>query len=392
VCEHENTKKIISFVFVQKNQRIKPKNRKIIKPTKRIRIKDIAKKAEVSIGTVDRVIHNRGEVSPETKEKILRILEEMDYRPNILASALASKKVHQFAILIPEPQSEEAYWNKPMTGVQRAFQNLQEYGIQITAYRFSQSEPESFRIKAGEILQNQPEGVVLAPFFSRESKAFIEKLTELHIPYIFIDSNLKECKKISYIGQNSFQSGTLAARLYDWSLPGKACILVVHFAKEMDNQNHLVQRENGFYDYFSRAETGPLKTLVTLEIEDPSPQNISKAIEEELKKQKKIDGIFVTNSQVYRMAACLNEKGLKGIRLIGHDLIRQNMFWLKEEVVDFLICQRPEEQGYQAVETLFRHVILKQQVLAENYTSIDIITKENLDFYKEFNLINYGTN
>jgi LacI family transcriptional regulator len=338
------------------------------------------------------VIHNRGEVSPDTKARILRILEEMDYHPNILASTLASKKVHTFAILVPEPQSEEAYWNKPLIGVQKAFSELQEYGIQVSTYRFFQNDPASFQARADEIIDSKPEGVVLAPFFSRESKALISKLNEFSIPYVFIDSNLKECNKISYIGQNSFQSGALAAKLFNFSLPEKANILIVHFAKERDNQNHLVQRENGFYDYFRQADPKKLKKLITIEVEDPSKEDFFTLLDDELKKLYTVHGIFVTNSQVYRMAAYLEKKQLAHIRLIGHDLIRQNADWLKKDVVDFLICQRPEEQGYKAIETLFQHVILKKRVAAENYTSIDIITKENLDFYNEFNLINYGTN
>ncbi len=322
----------------------------------------------------------------------MSILEEMDYRPNILASTLASKKIHTFAVLVPEPQSEEAYWNKPMIGVSRAFSELQQYGIQISAYRYSQTDPASFREKAEEIMKNIPEGVVLAPFFSRESKAFIAKLNELQIPYVFIDSNLKDCAKISYIGQNSFQSGTLSAKLFDFSLSAEANILIVHFAKEMDNQNHLVQRENGFYSYFEQSDPLGMKKLTTIEIENPSDESFFDVLDKEFKRIGKVNGIFVTNSQVYRMADYLKKRGLSAIRLIGHDLIRENMEYLKEGVVDFLICQRPEEQGYQAVETLFEHVILKKQVPPENYTSIDIITKENLDFYKEFNLINYGTN
>ncbi len=279
-----------------------------------------------------------------------------------------------------------------MIGVKRAFNELQQYGIQVTSYQYSQNDPASFKEKAEEILISKPEGVVLAPFFSRESKALIAKLNELDIPFVFIDSNLKECNKISYIGQNSFQSGALAAKMFDFSLPGKANILIVHFAKEMDNQNHLVQRENGFYNYFELAGPEHQKTINTLEIEDLADNSFYLTLDEQFEKQGKIDGIFVTNSQVYRVAEYLIERNRKNIRLIGHDLIRQNIEHLKNGVVDFLICQRPEEQGYQAVNTLFQHIILKKQVSPENYTSIDLVTKENLDFYKEFNLSNYGTN
>ncbi|MDP3433240.1 MAG: LacI family DNA-binding transcriptional regulator, partial [Bacteroidota bacterium] len=97
----------------------------IIKAINRTRIKDIAQKANVSIGTVDRVIHNRGEVSNATRDRILRIIDEMEYQPNLMASTLASKKTFSFALLLPEPISPESYWNKPMVGVRRAFQEIQ---------------------------------------------------------------------------------------------------------------------------------------------------------------------------------------------------------------------------------------------------------------------------
>ena len=72
---------------------------------KSIRIKDIALRAGVSIGTVDRVLHKRGEVSEETQQKIQQIIDELDYRPNLLASSLASNtgssSSRQPPILVP---------------------------------------------------------------------------------------------------------------------------------------------------------------------------------------------------------------------------------------------------------------------------------------------------
>ena len=58
----------------------------------KIRIKDIARLANVSTGTVDRVLHNRGEVSDKSRAKVEKVLKEINYQPNIYASALASKK------------------------------------------------------------------------------------------------------------------------------------------------------------------------------------------------------------------------------------------------------------------------------------------------------------
>ncbi|MDP2890264.1 MAG: substrate-binding domain-containing protein [Bacteroidota bacterium] len=354
----------------------------IIKAINRTRIKDIAQKANVSIGTVDRVIHNRGEVSNATRDRILRIIDEMEYQPNLMASTLASKKTFSFALLLPEPISPESYWNKPMVGVRRAFQEIQQYGININIHLFKQSDANTFNTEAGKIIESNPEGVVLAPFFSRESMEFISELKKRAIPYVFIDSNIKDSDKLSYIGQNSFQSGTLAAKLLDFSVPENSSILVLHFAKERDNMNHLVQREKGFYEYFNTNLTSGKKKLITLEISDPNDIACQNQITDQLKSNPEVKGIFVTNSQVYYLARLIEETNISGIRVIGHDLINENINFLKKGIVDFLICQRPEEQGYKAIITLFEHLVLKKEVNNENYTSIDIITKENLDYYK----------
>ena len=319
-------------------------------------------------------------MSKASREKILAIIDELEYQPNILARTLATKKTFSFSLLVPEANSPEAYWNKPMTGVRKAFQEIQQYGVEISTHLFRQSDSQTFVREAALVLESQPDGVVLAPFFSRESKIFIADLQLLKIPYVFIDSNFDDSNKLSYIGQDSFQSGTLAARLLDYALPEKASLLILHFAKEMDNQNHLVQREKGFYDYFRTKDTEVNKKLITLEIAHPTDLTFSEKLEAAI--DTSVKGIFVTNSQVYHLCKFLTNTNRTGIRVIGHDLISENIDCLKNGTVDFLICQRPEEQGYNAVITLFDHIIMNKSVIRDNYTSIDIITKENLEYYK----------
>lgn len=269
-----------------------------------------------------------------------------------------------------------------MIGVRNAFQEIQQYGININIHLFKQSDSTTFGKEASLILQNNPDGVVLAPFFSRESKDFIAELQKRTIPYVFIDSNITDSQKLSYIGQDSFQSGTLAARLLDYSIPENASILILHFAKERDNMNHLVQREKGFYEYFSTNSTESKHELITLEIAEPTNTGFQEQIIALLTSNGNIRGIFVTNSQVYYLGRILEQLERHDIRVIGHDLINENISLLRKGIVDFLICQRPEEQGYSAIITLFENIVLKKEVKNENYTSIDIITKENLDYYK----------
>jgi LacI family transcriptional regulator len=335
----------------------------------------------VSIGTVDRVLHNRGEVAEATKKKILKIVSELNYQPNILASTLASKKSALFATLFPEPPSPEGYWNKPVVGVQKRVTELRQYGIQVQPFTFSQTDPKSFAENARKVVELKPDGVVFAPFYKKESTVFINQLKELNIPFVFIDSEIKNAGHLGYIGQNSYQSGLVSGKLLDLILP-EGNVLVIHFAKEMDNQNHLVQREKGFYDWYFKNKRD-IHQLFTLEVPDTSDEKWMEGLEEMIR-NKNIKGIFVTNSRVFNVGRLIEKFQLFELKVIGHDLLKENVAYLKKDIVHFLICQRPEEQGYNAINKIFRYVVQKRITARENYTSIDIVTKENVDYYKEF--------
>ncbi len=85
----------------------------------RVRIKDIAKMADVSVGTVDRVIHGRSGVSESSRKRVEEILKQLDYQPNMYASALASNKKYAFACLLPQHEKGE-YWTDVETGIHNA--------------------------------------------------------------------------------------------------------------------------------------------------------------------------------------------------------------------------------------------------------------------------------
>ncbi len=353
----------------------------ILHTDKQIRIKDIARRCNVSMGTVDRVLHSRGEVSSQTREKVLRVIEELGFQPNILASSLALKHPILFATLLPTPLSLEGYWNKPMLGIRKRSSELQHYRLRIETFSFNQSSPADFEEKSVQMLDLHPDGVILAPYFYKESLQIVSQLRERKIPFVFIDSEIPDQGQLAYVGQNSFQCGYLSARLLSFIAEPSGNLFVIHFAKEMDNQNHLVQREKGFYEW--NRQHAPGRVIRTAEIfmaEEKKCDGQLKAI----LSGSKVSGIFVTNSKVHLAASFLERSGISNIRLIGHDLLKENVAFLKKGLVDFLICQRPEEQGYNAFDKLFRSVVQKVPVQNNNYTPIDIITKENVDYYKEF--------
>ena len=354
---------------------------KVIKSSKRTGIKEIARLADVSIGTVDRVIHNRGQVSKKTLKKIRDVMDKTNYKPNFVARVLASKKKPRLVCLIPFHTPENMYWEAPLEGIKKAEKEIADYGVTVSYSLFDQYLPDSFEKKTGDVLSNHTDGVLLAPVFSKQASDFVKKLDSLKIPYVFIDSKLKEANNLSFFGQNSFRSGMLAAKLMEYSCKPKETILIVNIGTEHENIHHTREREEGFKTYFNNTPGKPLHVL------NISSENISNRYSLLEIPYTNISGIFATSS-VHIIANYLNHKGKDQITLIGYDLTNDNVTFLEKGIIDFLICQKPREQAFRGIYALFHHIVFEKQIRKNNLMPLDIITRENLNDYLEFELNN----
>src|SRR5690554_939264 len=167
---------------------------------KRITLQDVARHAGVSTGTIDRVIHNRGKVSAEKKEKIEKAIKELKFNPNLLARTLALGRSYHISILIPSAPSPHHYWTMPLQGIRMAESQFSDYGIAIEIYFYDLFSESSYTRQAALILNDSPDAVVIAPLFLNESHLFVQKLQTAGIPYIFIDADINGSGSLSYIG------------------------------------------------------------------------------------------------------------------------------------------------------------------------------------------------
>lgn len=215
----------------------------------RIRIKDIARLADVSVGTVDRVLHGRTGVSEASRKRVEEILKQLDYQPNMYASALASNKKYLFVCLLPQ-HKEGDYWTDVEMGMKRAVETFSDFHITLSVVYYDQYEYSSF-INAGEdILRKEPDGVLLAPTIPEMTARFTDKLQEREIPYIFIDSNVDSLNPLAFFGQKSDQSGYFAARMA--MMLGECPKEIVIFRQINEGRlgsNQQENREKGFRKY-----------------------------------------------------------------------------------------------------------------------------------------------
>ena len=357
----------------------------------KIRIKDIARLANVSVGTVDRVLHNRGDVTEEKREKVLNIIDELSYTPNLLAKSLALKKIIRIAVLIPEPyNSNNLYWEKPLDGINQAIQELSDYNVEIEIYKFNTLDEKSFINQSDKVLKNKYDGIVFAPSFYDQSSLFVEKCNEENIPVIFIDSTIEGAVVESYFGQNAVQSGCLAAKLMSLGVKENAKVLILSMANKMAITRHLKNREKGFLNYFNNLGKSNHFTTLSVDIDTREDQEPEKSLAKIFAEHPDIAGVFVPNARVHQVAKYILKNNYPELFLGGYDLVGDNMKYLQEGVIDFLICQKPEDQGYKSTMAMFNYLMTNIPVKRMNYSPIDIVLKENVEFY--MNLMNEDHN
>ncbi len=348
--------------------------------SRKIRLKDIATLAGVSIGTVDRVIHNRGEVAEETKARIEKILKETDYSPNLMARVLKSKKHIHIVSLLPEPTDTNMYWKNHPIGISRAFEELEPFSVSLTQVTFDMQSEADYQQKTRDVLNMNPDGVLLAPIFKAESQQFCLQMESGAIPYVFIDGYIENTNFLAYIGEDVFRSGRVAGQLTDIiTSPGKD-ILAVNIARNIKNVHHLEKRTRGFIEYLSSSGHNKGNKL-SINISETSPEVIKSEMDRIFHQNPEIGSVFVSGSKSYLIANYIEKAGILSVGVIGYDLLDLNVKYLKSGITSFLIGQRPEEQSYKGIKKLFDYLSINKKPEKIEYLPVDIVTSENVDFF-----------
>ncbi|MDZ7264182.1 MAG: substrate-binding domain-containing protein [candidate division KSB1 bacterium] len=342
-----------------------------------VTIKEIAKRAGVSVGTVDRVIHDRGRVSKATTGRVKQIIAELDYKPNILARSLSRLKTFQFGVLMPQVSPDNHYWELAIQGIEKAHQELKIHKINISYFPYDGYSEKAFIEASNRVLQAKLDGLLMAPtIYKTFDDEFVQRIPR-NLPYVFFNSTIPAAKNLSYIGQDSYQSGMLAGNLMLMSthLQGTLVILTM-----LHDDYHISKRQQGFEDYVRKNSNMSIKVYGAMRAEDR--ETFLSVLDRIFSENDDLQGIYVTTALTYYVAEYLQcHHELPRIRVIGHDLTDENVKYLKQGLIHFLIGQRPEYQGYQGIYALYRHVVTQEPVPPYIMMPLDIVTQANIDYY-----------
>ncbi len=341
-------------------------------------IRDIAERAKVSIGTVDRVIHNRGRVSRKTRDSVQRIVAELDYTPNIYGRNLSLGKMFQFGVVMPKLDQDSGYWRIPANGIDRAHRQLGAAKVRVVYFFFDRYSELSFERAFRKALNSNLDGCLLAPvlpFIAQKLFSSVPTKT----PYVFFDSSIPETHPLTSIGQDPFQSGVLAASLMTRIAGDNGRVAIVKVAP---SDYHIDERLRGF---LSGIKSGRSIETVQYEADSHGGEGAFRKVALRiLHENVNLGGVYVSNAWTHPFAHYLNDQASgRRIAIIGYDLVALNQKYLKAGLIDFIISQRPGMQGFEGINALYRNVVLRDKVKKSIMVPLDIITKDNVEYYQD---------
>ncbi|HIS00929.1 MAG TPA: LacI family DNA-binding transcriptional regulator [Candidatus Excrementavichristensenella intestinipullorum] len=336
-------------------------------------IKEIARIAGVSRGTVDRVLNNRGGVNSDTAQRIRQIAQSTHYVPNLAGKNLAAKKKRlRFAYIILTYVDIERQPLLP-SGVLEEKLHLSEYGVEVQVINCPLNDVSTMVRTLDALGSEGINGVVLVPFFHPSVAEKMRQLTQAGIPIVTYGSDLEDTGRLAYVGINHRTSGETAARIIRLMTRGPAQIALITSDDIMLQSRQL--RVQGFEKELARSYPDiTLAEKLTLHNDDFVCYSATKS----LLARRDLDAIFINATGIRGVCRALEEHPTHIPSVLYSDEA-QAAPHMKKGTVDVLINRNSNKYGDIPLTTLYRYCALNIAPERDKiYTDIDIRVLDNL--------------
>jgi LacI family transcriptional regulator len=339
-------------------------------------IKEIAKLAGVSRGTVDRVINNRGAVKQETAERIRNIADSLSYSPNRAGKTLAVRKKHlQFGYILFSGATSNPFFLDVIRGIESRATELLEYGVAVELRTAKIDNPHQQVALIDELVGGGIDGLAITPINHPAVVARIRQLTETGIPVVTANTDIADSGRLAYVGSDYFKSGCTAAGLMNLVTGGNAKVGIVIGNRLVDCHT---ERAAGFRQRIQTAYPG-IRVVGEVINNDDDVESLS-VIERLLQTQPEIDALYLTGAGVVGVCQAVENMGLQDkIKIISNDLPSTTRELVEKGAIAATITQQPFTQGAKPLDILLDYAGMDIQPETEHfYTKIEIKIRENI--------------
>lgn len=345
----------------------------------RMTLEEISKEIHISRTTIYKVLNNTGKVSSQTRERVLRAMEEYHYTPNNNARNLAKNQKYQMALV--DYDSPNAPYFRPAIdiGIQRALDEYGDNGLVVYTYTARADAPYTQIQYLHEAYGTGIRNFVIAAADPQKIMPVLAWLKERGCSVVLLSKQVPGAAYDALIGIDDYQAGTMAGSLLGRMVPGNGSIQVIMGQESYSSTASMQQRLQGFTDVIRdiAPKVHILPVMKGLNSERDIFQSLQLGFE-----NKKIDGIYDLTYHPEFVAKYVKSQRISKVSLICMDLFREIEPYIKDGTIDAVIYQNLSEQAYLACKMLFEKMCYQKEIPSGNhYEKLEVIIRENLKYF-----------
>ncbi|MDR3735869.1 MAG: LacI family DNA-binding transcriptional regulator [Acidobacteriaceae bacterium] len=340
-------------------------------------IRDIAKALGISIGTVDRALHGRSEISPTTRDLVLKKAEQLGYQPNVVARSL--KLSRRLRIGVYFPRQIVSFFDSLRAGVRDAAATFPGVNIELvfrTFPRLDEGDLELFDIDTNEKF----DGILVAPGNPDHIGPALSALASRGVAVVCVASDAPGSERLASVTADADASGAIAADLFSKSIQKSGRIATIIGGKAtLDHAEKL----SGFAT--NLAAFAPHLSLLPA-IESHEKPNLAYRQAVSLFSHKPYPlGIYISTANSIPVMRALTEQQLLGkVQIITTDLFPALFPFIESGAILATLYQRPFAQGKIALQLLLRYLL--DGVVPESHIRLapHIVLRGNLALFSNY--------
>jgi len=319
-------------------------------------IKDVAKKAGVSVTTVSRVLNNRGYISEATRRKVYQAMEDLDYHPNEVARSLFRKKSNIIGLIVPTVA--HPFFGE-LTSYLETYAYSRGYKVLICNSQLNALKEQEY---IWMLRRNQVDGIVMASHTLE-----VEEYKKLNLPVVSFDRFISS--RIPYVTSDNYQGGRLAVE----HLLQRGCTKIAHLCGSLDLDMLANQRHRAFMNV-AEEKNIPYCTVQT-DVNVFEVDEYEELLTDLLVRHPDLDGLFL-NSDIMAIAAIkvcgkLGMRIPQDIKIIGYDDV--SIASLVSPQITTI--RQPLAQMSELSVKLIEDLVKKKAVPTENCLPVELIER-----------------
>ena len=334
-----------------------------------VTIKQLAERAGVSRGTVDRVLHDRPGVSADVVAHVRAVADEMGFVPS-RAGKLSAMRNRQLRIGCVYPTYPDDFER----GINDAVSELSEYGVTITPCPISGYEPERYANAIMNFVSEEYDALCVTAADSPEVRAAIRAAAEKNVPVITVGMDIEGSDRLCYIGGDYEVEGATAASMLALQTSGDIHLLLATGPLSLPHQRARAQAFSS-----TLVEKGVKSKLVSVFEEHGDYTRTYATALEALKNRPEINCIYVAGEGITAICRAVETVGRqKETLIITSDCSAAARKLIRDGTVGFAAGQDFYESGSHAVRAVFDYFAGGKAKIPSDYSvGIRILIKEN---------------